>query len=144
MPTKKRQYATREAVLGAHDLPSEDVWVPEWNALVRIQCMSAMERDEYDASVEYDEDGQPDLIGIRAKLVAITARDPETGARIFKPEDVPALGRKSSVALDRLWKVSRRLSALDQIHVEELLGNLNGAQHVSSDSDSPPSAESSE
>ncbi len=60
---------------------------------------------------------------IRAKLVALCVIHPETGERLFAPEDVDVLGRLSGAALARVFGVAARLGGLTDEDVEELEGN---------------------
>ena len=38
---------SKEAILAAQDLPSEDVEVPEWGGTVRVRGLDGKGRDEY-------------------------------------------------------------------------------------------------
>ena len=58
-------------------------------------------------------------MNIRAKLVARCMVD-DVGDRIFADSDVEALGKKSAQALDRLFGVAMRLSALQSGQVEAI------------------------
>jgi hypothetical protein len=93
---------SRDAILAADDLEKELVSVPEWGGDVWVRCMTATERDEWEASVvTMDNKGQnpkADLRNIRAKLVVRCVID-EAGVRVFGEEDTVALGAKSAAAL---------------------------------------------
>ena len=54
--------------------------------------------------------------------MALTICDQE-GERLFTDADVEALGEKSSTALNRVWDVARRLSALTVKDEQALLKN---------------------
>lgn len=115
---------TKDAILSRDDLPRELVAVPEWGGEVYVRCLTAAERDDWEASVVQMEGNKTkaNLANLRAKLVARTACDDE-GARIFEDADVAALGAKSAAALDRLYTVAAKLSKITKSDEEELLGN---------------------
>ena len=60
--------------------------------------------------------------------------DPETGKRVFTDDDADALGAKSAKPMQRLFSVARRLSALSEDDIEELVKNSESAPTDSSDS----------
>jgi hypothetical protein len=126
---------SRDAILAADDLQKELVAVPEWGGDVWVRCMTATERDEWEASVvTMDNKGQnpkADLRNIRAKLVVRCVID-EAGVRVFGEEDTVALGAKSAAALDRLYAVAARLSKISKEDEKELLGNSDADQPESS------------
>ena len=115
---------SKDAILSADDLPKELVSVPEWGGEVYVRCLTATERDDWEASVMHMEGNKTkaNLHNLRAKLVARTVCD-EAGARLFEDADVATLGAKSAAALDRLYTVAARLSKISKTDEEELLGN---------------------
>lgn len=64
---------------------------------------------------------------LRAKLVALTIVD-EEGNRIFSQQDVNLLGKKSALALNRVFEVAQRLNGLKPEDVEELTKNSESDQ----------------
>ena len=80
---------TREAILQAQDLPTEQVHVPEWGGDVLVRALTGAERDRFEQSIveQRGKSTRMNLQNIRAKLVALTVVD-EQGNRIFKDEDV--------------------------------------------------------
>jgi hypothetical protein len=123
MTSETRKYLGRDAILGAADLKSEDIFVAEWDGWVRVRGLTGTERDAYENSIFLGK-GRANYDNIRARLVALTVVDPETGERLFKDEkDVSALGGKSSAALDQLFAAAQRLSGLGAKDVEELAKN---------------------
>lgn len=115
---------SRDAILQAQDLPTERVEVPEWGGEVIVRGLTAAERDQFEQSIveARGKDTRVNLRNIRAKLVALCVVD-EEGKRLFKDEDAELLGRKSAVALNRIFEVAQRLSGLRPEDVEELAGN---------------------
>jgi len=118
-------FLTRDDIMAINDLPCEDVLIPEWgNRYVRVRGLTGAERDQFEQSIveARGKDTRVNLRNIRAKLVALCVVD-EEGKRLFKDEDAELLGRKSAVALNRIFEVAQRLSGLRPEDVEELAGN---------------------
>lgn len=114
---------SREAILGASDLPTEEVEVPEWGGTVLVRSMNGTERDAWEQSLIVKGRGDGvDVTNIRARLVAICAVD-AAGKRLFSDTDATALGKKSAAALDRVAKVAQRLNGLTAAEVEDARGN---------------------
>lgn len=111
---------TRDQILAADDLKFEVVEVPEWGGSVRVAAMSGAQRDRFEMSIVVN--GKPDATNARAKLVAASVVD-ESGVPVFTLEDIEALGRKSSAALNRIVDVARRLSGIGQDELEAAKGN---------------------
>ena len=127
---------TRDAILGAHDLPTEDLDVPEWGGTVRVRALTGAERDSFESSlVQVRNDGSKQfrLENVRARLVALTVVD-ENSERLFSDADVKALGAKSAAALERVWEAARRLSGLSDEDVEELAEGLDDGPSAASTS----------
>lgn len=84
--------------------------------------------------VRHDGSSQVRLENIRARLVSLTVVD-EDGRRLFSDDDVRALGAKSGAALERVWAVARKLSALSEEDVEELAEGFGEGPSEDSTSD---------
>lgn len=127
---------TKEQILGADDLPYEDVPVPEWGGTVRVRTLSGMERDAFEGAIT-EQRGRNVRIkpeNVRARLVALSVVD-EEGQPLFRLSDIKQLGAKSARALDRVWDVARRLSGISNEDVEELAKNSPNGQSDASTSD---------
>lgn len=102
-------------------LPFEDVPVPELapddpSAMARISTMTGLQKDAWEAIVYVPEkDGKTvrvNQVNWRANLVAHCWVD-ETGKRMFETADeVLSLGGLSSLILDRLYQVAKRLNVI--------------------------------
>ena len=112
---------TRDEILQADDLQSEQVAVPEWGGDVIISTLTGTDRDAYEAGILTSE-GKMDYRNLRAKLLARCIVD-ESGKRLFNESDVAALGKKSAAALDRCFSVASRLNAVSDSDLEELAKN---------------------
>lgn len=119
---------TRDQILGASDLDTERVPVPEWGGEVLVRSMTAADRDEFDQSMVASRgpDESANLRNVRARLVATTVVD-AAGKRLFSEADIEALGAKSAKAMNRIYRVATRLNALDESDVEELAKNSEAA-----------------
>lgn len=114
----------RDQILNADDLKHEDVEVPEWGVTVRVRALTSGERDRWESITYLDKKGGVAVPeDIRAKLVSFSCVDPETGERLFTEEDIPALTKKSGVAMNRLWPVASRLSRILSSDLDELVKN---------------------
>lgn len=127
---------SKEQILAADDLVTEDVDVPEWGGTVRMRTLSGTERDAFEASSikGNGKNRQVNLQNMRARLVALVLVD-ENGGRMFADAEVRALGRKSSKALDRLFDKARALNGLSEDDVEELSEGFGEAQSDEATSD---------
>jgi len=139
---------TRDQILGAPDLPTETVPVPEWGGDVVVAALTGAERDELEKTFTsqrepvnraerraWRSDGKrlpPEAapaapVGLRALVAAFAIRGGD-GARLFTVADVQALAGKSAAALDRVFAVACRLSGITQNDQEELEGNSDAGQ----------------
>lgn len=114
-------FLTKQEILGASDMKTEVVAVPEWGGDVLVGTMTGAAKDAYECSLLDFKDGQANqnLENLRAKLIAATLVD-ENGNNLFTDKDVKALGKKSAAALDRVFEVAQRLNAVTQQDIEEL------------------------
>jgi hypothetical protein len=122
-------YLSKAAILGASDLPTQDVHVPEWGGDVRVRGLTGTERDAFEATIAQrkGKDVKMNLQNVRARLVSLSTVD-ENGERLFSDADVVALGGKSAAALERVFTVAMRLSGLTPDDVKDLTENLDSGQ----------------
>lgn len=128
----------RDGILGADDLTTDDVEVPEWGGVVRIKMLTANQKDSWEASV-FDKNGNrtpTSLTGLRARLAALSIVD-HHGVRVFTDKDVPRLGQKSSAALERVFDAARKLNGINEEDVAELAEDFGGDQDEPESSESP-------
>ena len=120
---------TRDEILGASDIKTEDVHVPEWGGTVRVKGLTAAQRDRFE-NASISQRGRSvdlNLANIRARLAAMSIVD-ETGATIFTDADIRALGDKSAAALDRVFEACSRLNGIGEDDIEELAKNSDAGQ----------------
>lgn len=112
---------TRDQILNADDRKTIEIDIPEWGGSVRIAELSGFTRDKFEESI-VNANGGTNMNNIRAKLVAASVVD-EKGDPLFSDKDVAKLGKKSSVALDRIFAKSRDLNKISDDDVEDLAKN---------------------
>lgn len=118
---------TREQILAARDIATEVVDVPEWGGSVMVRGLTGRARDLIEARFT-DPKGKVDLGrggDFRAAYVAQAIVD-EQGVLLFSEADVKPLGDKSSVALQRVFDVAIRLSAMRPGDVDGITSDLKG------------------
>lgn len=103
----------RDQILNSQDIQKESVTVPEWGATLEMRGMTGAERTRI-MDLAMDSGGALNLQTVYPEIVISTAFDPETGAKVFSPEDRAALLSKSANALDRVALVGMRLSGFTQ------------------------------
>jgi hypothetical protein len=108
---------TRDDILAARDLPTEEVPVPEWEpeGAVLVRSLSAAEwievgRQTMNSGGATDNEKMLDLM---VKIPAMCIVD-ERGDRLFSDADLEALGKKNPLPLKRVMDVVQRLSDLDR------------------------------
>lgn len=112
---------SRAEILGANDVTTEDVKVPEWangdpDAVVRIRNLTAAGRGRFiQRSIAAKQAAEGDKVKgdfeVEVLLVAMTAVD-EKNEAIFTEEDIRDLGGKSAAPIGRLANAAQRLSGL--------------------------------
>jgi len=117
-------FLTKEQILSLADIKRQTVPVPEWGGEVMILGMDGEHRDRFEASI-IGEKGKRNFDNFRAKFLSQSIIDPDTGALMFTEADIPALGKKSAKALDRVYTVAQDLSGIGDKDVQELLGNFS-------------------
>lgn len=139
----------RDAILGAVDVQSETVPVPEWGGDVIVRGLTGDELDAFQGSIRQfrpslDGKGMEAVLiqdGMRAKLLVRCLID-ENGERLFTDQDAPALGAKNGSVIDRLYDVAARLSGLSEEEKAELEGNSETASEDAGSSSSSPETSS--
>ena len=119
-------YLTRDEFLKKRPARFEDVEIPEWDAKVRVRELTSAARDMWEQS-NLDDKGKGQmklrLKNARARLVALSVIDPESGELLFSGEDVLAIGGQSAAVVDRIYDVAGRLSGISDEDIEELTKN---------------------
>jgi hypothetical protein len=108
----------RDSILGANDLKTVDLEVPEWGGTVRIRTMTGIARQEYYRSTAA-KDGTPK--NVMEALIVACAVD-EKGNPLFTSADLNALAQKSSIAINRVFESAAELNGLTQKAVDDIAG----------------------
>ncbi|KKM94533.1 hypothetical protein LCGC14_1197440 [marine sediment metagenome] len=124
---------TREQILQVDDIKTEIVPVPEWDGEVIVRTMTGTDRDIWD-NLLYKEGKVNFLDNTRARLLACTIID-EDDNLVFSEDDIVALGKKSSLAINRIFDVAKRLNGLGSEQIEDLEKNSEETQGEDSISD---------
>ena len=117
---------TRDEILKAEDIDTQEVDVPEWGGTVLVKGLSGRQRDEFEGSM-VERRGRRAVLNtanMRAKLVAWSVVD-ETGKRLFTNADIQDLGEHSAAAVDRVYSVAAKLSGLGDEDVEEATADFD-------------------
>ena len=126
---------TRDAILAAPDMLTEEVPVPEWGGTVLVRGLTGTERDAFEEEMVTGKGKNRDvnLSNFRARLIVKSVVD-KAGKRLFTQADMVALGGKSAAAIQRVFQVAMRLSGMSEEDVEELTKNSEPGQSDSSTS----------
>lgn len=113
---------SRTEILAKRFRQYRDLDVPEWGGTVRLQTMSAAERDDFESATMLEEtavgaDGAAvttrrlNTRNIRARLVAKCLVD-DAGHRCFGDDEVDQLGNEDSGVVARLFLVCQDMNGL--------------------------------
>ena len=115
---------TKDQILKANDLVTQEVDVPEWGGVVTVKGMTGTERDSFEQAIIETKGNstKANLANIRARLCALTMVD-DKGERLFADSEMRMLGNKSAKALDKVFAVAQKLNGMSPDDVEELAKN---------------------
>jgi len=104
----------REQILATDDIPKKLVEVPEWGMSIEVRGMTGADRTAILENAVNPTTGVVDLKIMYPDIVIASAHDPETGEKIFSPEDRDLLMAKSATALDRLAEAGMQVGGLSK------------------------------
>lgn len=102
----------RDKILGAQDITSETVTVPEWDVTVEVRGLTGTQRARL-LKNGFEANGAVNFERLYPELVIASTFDPESGERIFSEADRDALNDKSGAALERIAQAAMRVSGLN-------------------------------
>lgn len=106
----------RSAVLGAVDVKTKDIDVPEWGGAVRVRTMTLAERKEFARRAGEDEGS------VGAWLVAKLVVD-EAGGAMFKEEDIAALEGRNWHAMQAVVAAILDVNGMSEKAADEAIKN---------------------
>ena len=114
----------KKSIFKNKKLKTQVVNIPEWGGDVIVSELTGTARDAWESDIisMSDEGGKINGINTRAKLIVISVID-EEGNLVFGKEDVEEVGKLSATALNRIFTVASKLSALTAADMKELEGN---------------------
>jgi hypothetical protein len=110
----------RAEIIGAQDLKTVDVDVPEWGGTVRLRMLSAAERFAVNEAANVG--GEFDPATFQTTLIERTAVN-EDGTPVFDKGDAAALAAKSSGAISRVFEAAAQLNGLGPKPTDAAEGN---------------------
>jgi|APSaa5957512535_1039671.scaffolds.fasta_scaffold05366_5 hypothetical protein len=110
-----KEFLTKEQFLNESIIETEEVEVGSGKMLVR--GLTASEREAFVREMG-GEEGVVDNLVVR--LVSNCVIDPNSKIKLFSEKDVKALGDKSSLIIDKLFKVAQKLSGLTEEAVADI------------------------
>ncbi len=102
----------RESILGAKDIQTETVSVPEWDVTVQVRGLTGTQRARL-LKNGFEPSGAVNFERLYPELVIASTFDPESGERVFTDADRDALNEKSGKALERIAQAAMRVSGLN-------------------------------
>ena len=118
-------------ILAADDLEIEAVECPEWGGQVWVRSINSYKQDGFDQKYSRGPDGELDLRGYRADMVAMCLCDEEGSFTNPTDAEIKALATTANArAVDRIFGVCQRLTGNapgDAEVTEKNLGELAAA-----------------
>jgi hypothetical protein len=119
-------HLTKQAILGARDIKTKQIDVPEWGGKAHVRVISGADRDMFEQAY-----ADHKMNAFRARFLVAAICD-ESGNRLFSPEDIEALNQKSSTVINRLFDIAWEFNAFTPAAVEALGNDSPSVQSASS------------
>lgn len=116
-----RGLLTLDDILGADDIRTEYVEVPEWHGTVRIRSLTGAERDKI-----IDRSQEKNGVVFYAQVIAMSLID-DDGKNIGDATTAGKLVKKNAGALFRVWRACARLSGIGEDSLENAKADLKEA-----------------
>lgn len=108
----------REKIKSYQDIKEELVEIPAWDCSILMKSMTAKQRSSILNEV-MDEEGKIQHEKLHAQMIIACCYDPETGERIFSPEDDQWLMDKSCGPVELLVGKAMQISGLAKGALEQ-------------------------
>jgi len=113
----------KNTILGASDLPTKKLYIPEWGCDIWILTLTGSERDAFEASIIGKNGKADNLENLRARFAVLVIGN-EDGSRAFKDSDAPELTKKSAATLDKIMDIGKAHNRMwDSFDVDGLAKN---------------------
>jgi hypothetical protein len=111
----------RDQILQCDDIQVESVTVPELGGVtLEVRGMDGDSRANWMRDYRDPDSGEINYQNLYPVMVIETCFDPSSGEPVFTAADAAGLGKKSGAALERVARVSMRLSGLTESAEDEL------------------------
>jgi hypothetical protein len=108
-------YGTIESILAAPDVNTKDLYVPEWNCMVKVQGLTKAQQHQIRSEASRGQkNGEPDGNKVEMLLFLTGVVEPKFGR-----EHYAALLNKNSGVLDRIIKEIGMLSGVGEDAIDE-------------------------
>ena len=115
---------SRDEILGANDLPTRVVVVPQWGGEVLIRTMDGAQREELEKRISAFKDTKSVSASSAVRAVAVVmCCCGEGGEPLFTAADTAALAKKSGAALDLVFDSILEHNGMTKRAAEELEKN---------------------
>jgi hypothetical protein len=104
----------RSRILASDDIKIEKISIPEWGGDYFVKIISGTDRDAFEESYS-----EQKMKAFRVRFLVLCLCE-ENGNRLFKDEDAPELGKKSSVVINRVFESAWKINAFTPEAVEAL------------------------
>lgn len=104
----------RDKILSIEDIPSREVFVPNWDVTILVKGLSAGERIELTQAAVDQATGSVNLSTVYPDIVVSCCFDPETGEPVFTAADKQDIMKKSSKAIEMLASAGLELSGIGE------------------------------
>jgi len=113
----------REKILNCDDIKSEVIYVKEWDCKLLIRALDGKSRALLMNSVLNQVSKKIDMEKLYPELIISTVYDPDSNELVFQKSDINLINSKNAGVLERVAKVSARLSGINDDSVEEMEKN---------------------
>jgi hypothetical protein len=108
-----------DRIFELEDVDAETVEVPAWGMKLEVRSMTGLERagmlEKYITG-----DGTMNVRDLYPSLIIACVYDPETGEKVFGPQDHDRLNGRNAAALEKLAQAAMRLSGIGAQDQEQL------------------------
>ncbi len=112
---------TRDEILSANDLATDTFPAGKWGEVTIIE-LDGEQREDLENMIQGFKANKSSKKSVRATAAVYSLRNPD-GTPMFTLADIPALAKKSGVALDAVFDRVLKLNAMTSKEAEVVAGN---------------------